>query len=226
MTAAVGRGRIALLAVVGVSLVAGALTSSPVQAEPAATSILDVTFECAVELRGGAYILEARAHSGTRRQAAWGRLPYGGIRTGNFGGTAGNMLAWVTAGRPVPTTVIDNEYETFDVKTFGTAGTRRAPCRRTTAKVPLSPAGLTGGAASPLGTEVECFTARRVLVRIRTDLLAKGSFRRGAVYETVHVPARGAQLAVRAPSGKPLVYADAVESGRARLFTAKGCIQR
>jgi hypothetical protein len=133
------------------------------------------------------------------------------------------MLAWITAGTPTTTTVIDDEYETFDVKTFGTAGVRGAPCRRTNAVVPLSPSGLRGGGAPALGTEVECFTPRRVLVRIRAALVATGSLRRGPVYETLHAPALEAELSVRTPSGKKLVYGDVTQSGRARLFTATGC---
>ena len=40
------------------------------------------------------------------------------------------------------------------------------------------------------------------------------------------MPVREAKLAVRTLAGKPLVYADLRESGKARLFTAKGCSLR
>jgi hypothetical protein len=210
----------ALLAIlVGVTSVDG----STARAEPDATQVLDRTFACAIDPRGGAYILDARAHSGARLRGKWAKLPYAGLRAGNFGGDTGNMLAWVTAGTPTATTTIDQEFETFDVKTYGTFGVRGEPCRQAATPVPLTPAGLKGVVASRLGEKVECFAPQRVLVHIRAVLRSKGTFRRGPDYQSLHVPAREAKLAVRTLTGKPLVYADVAESGRARLFTAKGC---
>ena len=196
---------------------------SAARAEPDDTRVLDQTFTCAIAQRGGAYILDARAHSGARLQGTWAKLPYAGLRAGNFGGDTGNMLAWVTAGTPSATTTIDQEFETFDVKTYGTFGVRRDPCRQASTPVPLTPTGLKGVVASRLGEKVECFAPQRVLVHIRAVLRSKGTFRRGLDYQSLHVPAREAKLAVRTLAGKPLVYADVAESGRARLFTAKGC---
>jgi len=206
-----------------IAVVAALVGETSARAEPSAVRILDVTYTCSVPLRGGVYILDARAHSGVRRQGKWAKLAYAGLRAGNFGGSSGNMLAWVTAGKPDATTTIDNEFETFDVKTFGTLGVRREPCRRSTASVPLTSSGMTGGVAAQLGDEAECFTPRLVLVRFRAVLVAQGSLRRGPVFRTAHVAAREAKLAVRTPTGKRLVYADVTESGRARLFTARSC---
>jgi hypothetical protein len=213
----------AVLLVGALALAVGALTHSSARAEPAASTLLDVTFDCAVELRGGAYIVEARAHSGTRIGGRWGKLPYAGLRAGNFGGPGGNVFVWATSGVPTATTLIDNEYETFDVKTFGTFGVRRKTCRPTAERVPLAATGLRGGVAAQLGEEMTCFAPRRVVVRIRATLQARGTLRRGPVYLATHAPAREAKLAVRTLAGKPLVYADVSQSGTARLFTAKGC---
>ena len=41
------------------------------------------------------------------------------------------MLAWVTSGKPTATTTVDQDFEAFDVKTFGTVGVRRDACRAT-----------------------------------------------------------------------------------------------
>ena len=90
----------AVLLVGALALAVGALTHSSARAEPAASTLLDVTFDCAVELRGGAYIVEARAHSGTRIGGRWGKLPYAGLRAGNFGGPGGNVFVWATSGVP------------------------------------------------------------------------------------------------------------------------------
>jgi hypothetical protein len=198
---------------------------SVARAEPDSSSarVLDQTYACAVFYRGGAYVLDARAHTGTRRKGAWARLPYAGVRTGVFSGGPGNLVAWVTAGKPVATTMIDQDYDSFEARTWGTVGVRREGCRRTSAAVPLIPAGLQGGSAPPLGDKSECLVAKQVVVRLRAVLAASGSLRSGQDFQTAHVPIREARLAVRTTTGKPLVYADVVESGRARLFTASGC---
>jgi hypothetical protein len=210
-------------AVAVAALACAATLGAAARAEPTAGSVLDRTFTCAVTLRGGAYLLDARAHSGTRLQGKWAKLPYAGFRTGVFGGPGGNMLAWVTAGKPTATSTIDNEYDTFDVKTFGTLGVRRELCRQTSTKVPLTSAGLQGGVAAQLGDEFECFATKQIVIRIRAVLATSGPFRRGPQYQTAHVAVREAKLVARTPAGKLLAYGDVTESGRARIFTAKGC---
>lgn len=204
-------------------LACAATLGAAARAEPDAGSVLDRTFTCAVTLRGGVYLLEARAHSGTQLQGKWAKLPYAGLRTGVFGGPGGNMLAWVTAGKPTATTTIDNEYDTFDVRTFGTMGVRRELCRETSTKVPLTSSGLHGGVAPRLGDEFECFAPKQVVIRIRAVLATSGTLRRGRLYHTAHVPIREAKLVARTPAGKVLAYGDVNESGVARLFTARGC---
>ncbi len=204
-------------------LACAAALGTAARAEQDANSVLDRTFTCAVTLRGGAYLLDARAHSGTRLQGKWAKLPYAGLRTGVFGGPGGNMLAWVTSGKPTATTTIDNEYDTFDVKTFGTVGVRRELCRETSTKVPLTSSGLRGGVAAQLGDEFECFAPKQIVVRIRAVLATPGSLHRGPLYQTSHVVVREAKLVARTPAGKVLAYADVTEAGRARQFTAKGC---
>jgi hypothetical protein len=74
----------------------------------------------------------------------------------------------------------------------------------------------------PLGDELECDVPRRVLLRIRAVLASRASLR-GREFESVHVPVREAKLAVRTVSGKPLAFATVSESGKATLFTARGC---
>jgi hypothetical protein len=204
-------------------LACAAVLGATARAEADAGATLDRTFTCAVTLRGGVYLLDARAHSGTRLQGRWAKLPYAGLRTGVFGGPGGNMLAWVTSGKPTATTMIDNEYDAFDVRTFGTIGVRRELCRETSTKVPLTSSGLQGGVAERLGNEFECFAPKQVVVRIRAVLATPGGLHRGPLYQTSHVVVREAKLVARTPAGKVLAYGDVSDSGRARLFTAKGC---
>jgi len=219
----VRRLAVAISAVVALAAVA---LGSSARAEVDATVVLDRTYTCAVFFRGGVYLLDTHAHAGTKRGSAWARLPYAGVRTGVFGGGAGNLLAWITSGKPTKSTVVDQDYDTFDVATFGTVGVRRESCRQMSGAVPLSPSGLPGGAAPPLGSEFECYAPKQVVVRVRAVLASPGTLRSGEDFQTAHVPIRTAKLAVRTLPGKALVYADVREDGKARLFTARGCTRQ
>jgi hypothetical protein len=185
--------------------------------------VLDRTYSCAIALHGGIYQLENRAHPGARTGRSWTKLAYAGLRAGVFSGGTGNLLAWVSAGKPAKETTVDQEFWTFDVKTFGTVGVSGKNCNPTRASIPLSAAGLRGGAAAALGSELKCGVPRRVLVRIRAVLESRASLH-GREFESVHVPVREAKLAVRTPAGKPLTYGTVSQSGKATLFTAKGCV--
>ena len=215
--------KVATGAVVAMLACAALVWGSSARAEPEAPRVLDRTFTCAISPRGGLYIIDARAHSGTRQQGKWAKLPYAGFRSGNFGGTSGNMLAWVTSGTPTATTTVDQDYEAFDVKTFGTVGVRRDACRAVADRIPLTPAGLRGGADGTLGDAYDCAAPRQVMVRFRAVLAAASRLKQGADYFTVHAPVLEAKLGVRTVTGKPLAYGEVDASGKARLLTARGC---
>jgi hypothetical protein len=204
-------------------LAVGALALGSARAGSQATFVLDRTYSCAIALHGGIYQLENRAHPGVRTGGAWTKLAYAGLRAGVFSGGTGNLLAWISAGKPTATTTVDQEFWTFDVKTFGTVGVNGNACNPTTARVPLSPTGLRGGVAVPLGDEFKCDVPRRVLVRIRAVLASRASLH-GREFESVHVPVREAKLAVRTTAGKPLTYATVSQTGKATLYTARGCV--
>lgn len=210
----------ALSLVAATALAIGSARAAP---DSEAAFILDRTYSCAITLHGGIYQLENRAHPGSRAGRSWTKLAYAGLRAGVFSGGTGNLLAWISAGRPDKDTTVDQEFWTFDVKTFGTIGISGRNCDPTKAAVPLSAAALRGGAAAPLGSELKCDVPRRVLVRLRAVLSARGSLH-GREFESVHVPVQEAKLAVRTLKGKPLSYATVSESGKATLFTAKGCV--
>ena len=131
-----------------------------------------------------------------------------------------------TAARAAGVARRDQLLRCFDVATFGTVGVRRESCRGPSRSVALSPSGLRGGSAAPLGNEFECFAPKQVIVRVRAVLAAPGALRAGQDFQSAHVPVREAKLTVRTVTGKPLVYADVSESGRARIFAAKGCSQQ
>lgn len=205
------------------SMLTVALAAGSAEARPAATYVLDRTYACAVPLHGGIYKLEPRAHPGIRSGRAWNKLAYASLRAGVFSGGTGNLLAWVSGGRPAPETTVDQEFWTFDVRTYGTIGIDGRQCNPTRAALPFSRKGLRGGAAAALGSELGCAAPRRILVRIRAVLASRGALH-GREFETVHVPVVEAKLAARTPAGKPLSYATVSQSGKATLFTAKGCV--
>jgi hypothetical protein len=188
-----------------------------------AAFVLDRTYSCAIALHGGIYQLENRAHPGARAGGSWTKLAYVGLRAGVFSGGTGNLLAWISAGKPTMSTTVDQEFWTFDVRTFGTIGISGRACNPSRASVPLSPRGLRGGAAAVLGSELKCDVPRRVLIRLRAVIPSRASLH-GREFESIHIPVREAKLAGRTLSGKPLVYAAVSQSGKATLFTAKGCL--
>jgi len=217
---AMSRRAIALAAIAAIVVAAGSARAS---SSSEATFVLDRTYSCAIPLHGGIYQLESRAHPGARTNGRWTKLAYAGLRTGVFSGATGNLLAWVSAGAPTRTTSVDQEFWTFDVRTFGTVGIRGDVCNPARASVPLSAAGLRGGTAARLGAEMQCESPRRVLVRLRAVLDSRAVLR-GKDFESVHVPVREAKLAVHTTSGKRLSYAAVSRTGKATLFTAKGCV--
>jgi hypothetical protein len=205
--------------------------AAPVEAKTAAT-VLDRTFVCATDAHGGIHEIETRAHAGYRVDSRWAKLPYAVVATGGAGGAlSGNQaaspsfLAWVTAGIPVAETTVDSEFWTFPVRASGTIGVHRTQCNASQARVPLTRAGLSGGAMSPLGEEHDCIAPRQVLVRIRARLQSQGDLNRRETFLATVVPTLDAKLAVRTLSGKPLVYAEVSKSGKTPLFTARGCIR-
>jgi hypothetical protein len=210
-------------AAVAALLLAALLAVSSARADvDATTAVLDRTYVCSIPLHGGIYRIESRAHPGARTGRSWTKLAYAGLRSGVFSGGTGNLVAWVTAGKPIATTTVDQEFWTFDVKTFGTVGIRSELCNPSRATFPFTTAGLRGGAAAPLGAEYECEVPRRVLVRVRAVVPSPASLR-GREFKSIHMAVREAKLAVRTQGGKPLAYAEVSESGKARLLTAKGC---
>jgi hypothetical protein len=105
----------------------------------------------------------------------------------------------------------------------GTVAFSQRRCKPSAARVPLAASRLQGGAASPFGEEIDCFTPRQILVRVRAVMLSRlRMYPSGGFLRTI-VPAREASFAVRTLSGKPLVYGRVLASGKARLFTAPSC---
>ena len=97
-------------------------------------------------------------------------------------------------------------------------------CRPSSAKVPLTSAGLRGGAVTPDWVALDCAVGKRVLVHVHASVDGSSALReRARIFLATNAPATQAKLAVRTPAGRAISYADVSASGKTRLFTAKGC---
>ena len=187
------------------------------EATPAAVRVVDRTLACTTGAQSGARVIFLRAQSAYGQGATLEWLAQATVATPgqpipskpDYRPT----LAGVTAGWPPP--------KPFTSGGLGYEGRR---CKATRARVALSRQRLTGGRAAQLGDEVQCIVPKSLLIRVRAV------FREPVELEVVSrsYSAVGrieqGQVAVRTTGGKPLVYADVTDSGRARLFTAKGCV--
>jgi len=103
----------------------------------------------------------------------------------------------------------------------------RLHCRATKTRLPLTTKGLRGGTFSPLGTEFDCYTPRRVLLRIRGGFLKPTTLRTASSFGYPQLRALGAtkraELAVATLAGKPIAYAFIAGAKTARLFTSTDC---
>ncbi|HET8968969.1 MAG TPA: hypothetical protein VFN06_06045 [Gaiellaceae bacterium] len=199
--------------------------------DAAALAVIDRTYVCSTSILGGIYELKSRAHAGIRSGSGWAKLPWAGASSGGWAGpltglpnAPGNTLAWITAGAPSSSTTVGADGEVFPVLGGGTIGVNSSMCRPSNAKVALSPSGLRGGSAPPEVVSLECVAPRRLLIRLRASAEGSSALReRARLFLATNAPAREAKLVVRTPAGKLLSYADVSDSGKARLFTAKGC---
>jgi len=198
--------------------------------------ILDRTLVCATALLAG---IDAKGHRGTgRARSVWGRPAFVAVTTGtaNNGGTQNptlldNSLAWMTAGRPSPTSTLIEEglpiiRSVYPIRTWGTLAINGRLCRSTKAPVTLGVQGLQARALGPFEENFTCATPRRVVLRVRAVLDSPAVLRSYRTFARTTIPVRQGQLAVQTESGKRLAYAEVSESGKARLFTARSCLPR
>jgi hypothetical protein len=201
----------------------------PLRISASAPRVLDRTLVCTTVPVGGARKITVKGHQGVRQgSSAWKQLAFAVVGTGAAGGSPvtslDNSLAWITAGVPSGTTTMDGPRWPHYPHNEGTIVFNRRLCTPSAARVPLTPARLEGGPASPLGEEIDCFPPRRVLVRLRAVMQSPPPLFGNEMFLKTTVPAREGSLAVRTLSGKPLVFATVLGSGKARLYTASSCV--
>ena len=203
----------------------------PERAQAASPSPLDRTFTCTPGFLGGQYNMETRAHRGTGRGGSgWERPPFAAVSTSARGAAAHaveNNVAWISAGRPTGDAAVAAGFGNvvFPFRTWGTIAVNLGLCRASSARARIAPAELVARAVTAFEAPLDCATPRRVLVRVRATLRGSGVLRSYRTFLRTTAPARTAEIAVSTTSGTPLAYAQVFESGSARLFAAKGCVE-
>lgn len=205
---------LALAAAVLVALAAGSARDAV--ASTTATRIVDRTLLCRVGYSGGARLVILSARSAARQGDKLEWLAHASVSTPGNPVSRQNSeptLAGVSAGWPPPPPF-----------TSGGLGYDNTRCGPTRVKVPLVPKGLAGGVANAFGEDLRCIVGKSVLVHVRAtfrDPVVEEPNKAGDFVSALGRMTSG-QIAVRTPAGKPLVYADVADGGRARLFS-RGC---
>ena len=192
---------------------------------------IDRRFLCSPGFVGGSYSIFAHASTGIgRTREGWKRPTFvavGSSLAGAAFASIPNYLVWITGGPPARTASVTPADATlsFPFSVWGTVSVQRGVCRATTSRVAVGTRGLRRREVTPFFNLHDCVTPRRVLVRVRARLERPSTLKSFRGYLRTPEPATTAEVMVRTPSGRPVLYAQVLESGKARLFTAPGCIE-
>ncbi len=189
-----------LVVLIGVAALCAALIPTAV-AGPAASRVVDRTFACETGYLGGIYQATVETYWFVPPKAER-RIPSATVVTNLTNGFLGGISS---------TSMYVN----------------RLHCKATSTTLPLTTKGLRGGRFSPLATEYDCYTPRRVLLRIRGDFVKPTVLRTASPFGYPQLRALGAtkraELAVGTLAGKPIAYASIAGTKTARLFTSTDC---
>ncbi len=190
------KARFVFAAIVGVA----ATLLSPAYAREEASRLVDRTFACETGYLGGIYQATVESYWFVPPKAERG-IPSATVVTNLTNGFLGGISS---------TSIYVN----------------RLHCKSTSARLPLTTKGLRGGTFSPLATEHDCNTPRRVLLRLRGDFVKPTTLRTASPFGYPQLRALGAtkqaELAVATLKGKPIAYAS-IAGAKARLFTSTDC---
>jgi hypothetical protein len=184
-----------------IALVAAALVAPASPAAPA-TTVIDRTLSCEVGITGGIYKLHVVAASAIRQ-----------------GPQKHDASIEVTT-----------RLDPFRLAGVGEGYMDLSPkCVRSTASVPFTSRGLSGGAASVFEDDFGCPAPKRVLVHVRAVFPGRVALRLGSPFPgdakrwfAIADVDEGA-VAVRTLKGKPIAYATVKDTGKARVFTRGSC---
>ena len=134
-----------LALVLGVGALTCSMLVAAAAADPRAARVIDRTFSCETGYLGGVYQATVESYWYVPPQAER-RIPSGTVTTNLTNGFLGGIS---------PSSISVN----------------RMHCTPTRAKLRLTTKGMRGGPFSLLPTEYDCYTPRRVLLRIRGDFV-------------------------------------------------------
>jgi hypothetical protein len=208
--------------VLGVALVfallgtVGFATQSSEAGQAQGSRVIDRTVRCTVPLRAGLRLVSVSGQSGVRDQddpSQWFAIASVSLSVQG----AGLALAQAGTPRSERTDRVPQFTESFWIHT-------RA-CRPVAARISFGPRGLGGGPLNQFSERYKCTTPKRVLLRVRGEFRSPVTLRlRDGILSTAEPLTKG-QVAMRTERGKPLLYADVVESGKGRLFFTGNCVR-
>jgi hypothetical protein len=195
----------------------GRQSSSPGAA--VATNVVERTLSCTTGVQAGAHVVYVGVQSGLKKgnvfqNLAQASVTTAGTRVASNPNQVQPQLVAMTAGYPAKPPL-----------TGGGLGYDKKRCTPVKANVPFTRRGLSGGIARQFGEQVQCFPPGKVLVHFRTVFASRPAVRTDPKSRFWSALGRieVGQIAVRTTSGKALAFADVVDSGRARGFTAGSC---
>ncbi len=167
---------------------------------PGSSTVIDRTFSCATEQRGGLHKIELTA------SAAMASQPFQEE-------TFGLLTYFVPDG-------------TLAAGSAGAIQFNPQRCTAATARPALTSTGLRGGAVTSSGEQYECEAPPRVLVRLRASFHVPTKFDLvrpfGYPMQVATATVKEAALVVLTPTGRKLAFAS-LGGGKARLFAAASC---
>jgi hypothetical protein len=134
-----------------------------------------------------------------------------------------DSIAWISAGSFNRDTKLDIPNWGAAVVTaqaYGTLAVNTHLCRPAQTLIPLTAQTLEGGAVAQLNEEFDCEAPRRVLLRVRATSTSEIRLTRDRQFLKARTGFGAAYVAVRTPTGRPLLFATVADSGKARIFVA------
>jgi hypothetical protein len=183
-----------------------------------ASRVIDRTIQCTPGWGHGAFSVTVSAQSGWKKD---GKFEWPG------------QFAVATPGQPLPKRKnympqllgLTTGFPINGPRAYGGVGYSGKLCKISHAPVALTRRALTGGEAGLFGDEYKCLLSGPVVIRFRAVFFEPTTLK--PLGNPTFYSAAGridkAQVAVRTTGGKRLAYGEALDSGKARLFTSGRC---
>lgn len=221
-------------AVFALAIVLAPSIASP--SSPAATRVVDRTFQCTNAKYRGFRKIRLFVTTGYRHEGRWRWLGAATLENPNeeptplpatesgFKPTAFTEWSLGVSAGTGPWTLdpaLPRQEPAVSIWSKWKEACKPAPRRR----VPLSVRGLEGGTADYFGDWYDCPVSRRVFARVRAVFGSPISFRFDHATATLKArgPLRSGSLALRTTAGRPLLFASVREDGKTKAFVAPSC---